>query len=126
MQIYVGNIPTSFTDADLRALAEPFGKVKAASIGMDKKTDKPAGYGFIEMPVKSEARAAIDGIRGKEIKGKKLLAKALKSDDAFFAHAQNLHAGGKTGGSFTGAKQQRGNIGPRSTGVMRRGGQRGS
>jgi RNA recognition motif-containing protein len=115
MQIYIGNLPETFTDAELRALFEPFGKVRAASIGKEK------GYGFIEMAVKSEARTAIEALRGKEVAGKPLRVRALKPGDEFHQHARSLHASGKPGGvSFNAGRQ------PRGMGAIRRGGQRGS
>jgi len=117
MQIYVGNLPTEFTDADLKSMFEPFGKVLAASIG------KEPGYGFVEMQKKSEARAAVDGLRGKEMQGKPLRAKILKPGDEFHKQAQALH--GNSG--FKGGGQQfRGAGGVRAGGAIRRGGQRGS
>ena len=60
MQIYVGNLPLEFTDAELKSMFEPFGSVVAATVGRDKKTGTSEGYGFVEMRVKSEARAAIE------------------------------------------------------------------
>ncbi len=123
MQIYVGNLPPDLSDKDLRAMFEEFGKVRAATIGRDKKTGVSEGYGFVEMPVKSEARAAIEGVRGKEVQGKILRARVLKPDDEFQAHAQSLHGGP---GGMRGKKSFRGDAAYRGTGAIRRGGQRGT
>jgi RNA recognition motif-containing protein len=121
MQIYVGNLPLEFTDLELKSLFEPFGKVVSATIGKDKKTGASEGYGFVEMSVKSEARTAIDELRGKEMGGKPLRVKALKPGDAFQQHAHNLHGASQKGlPSFSAGKQ------PRGAGAVRRGGQRGS
>ena len=121
MQIYVGNLPQEYSDEELRSLFEPFGAVKAATVGREKKTGVSEGYGFVEMPVKSEARAAIEGLRGKEVDGKPLRVKALKPGDDFHSHAQNVHGGGPKGGKIF-----RGDIPYRGSGAIRRGGQRGS
>ena len=121
MQIYIGNLPLETTDIELRAMFEPFGKVLAATIGRDKKTEASEGYGFVEMSVKSEARAAIDALRGKDMQGKPLRVKAIKPGDEFHQHAHNLHGATQKGGAmFNTGKQGRG------TGAIRRGGQRGS
>jgi len=121
MQIYVGNLPLEYSDAELRTMFEPFGKVVAASIGKNKKTDVSEGYGFVEMLVKSEARAAINGLRGKDMNGKPLRVKAVKPGDDFQQHAESLHgATQKGGGNLNAGKQFKG------TGAIRRGGQRGS
>jgi RNA recognition motif-containing protein len=122
MQIYVGNLPLKTTDESLRKMFAPHGTVKAASIGKDKD-DKPQGYGFVDMPVKSEARNAIEALRGKELDGKPLLVRALKPDDEFHQHALATHGGARAG--FT-AKAPRGNIAPRAGGAVRRSGKRGS
>jgi RNA recognition motif-containing protein len=124
MQIYVGNLPEDTTEASLKKMFAPHGTVKAASIGKDKG-DKPQGYGFVEMPVKSEARNAIEALRGKEIEGKPLLVRALKADDAFHQHAVAMQGGSRPGASFNG-KTPRGNITPRAGGAVRRSGKRGS
>jgi len=120
MQIYVGNLPTEFTDEELKSMFEKFGTVAAATIGRDKKTGASEGYGFVEMPVKSEARTAIDELRGKEIQGKPLRTRAIKPNDEFFSHANKLH-GAKSGPQGFAASKQ-----PRAGGAIRRGGQRGS
>ena len=120
MHIYVGNLPPEFNDADLRSMFEAFGAVRSANIGQDKKTGTSEGYGIVEMPVKREARAAIDGLRGKEIQGKPLRVRILKLDDPF-------HTAGKTGGrGFSGGGEFRGDGTYRGSGAVRRGGQRGS
>ena len=116
MQIYVGNLPTEFTDADLRSMFEPFGRVLAASIGKEK------GYGFVEMQKKSEARAAVDGLRGKDMEGKPLRAKVLKPGDEFHKQAQALHGVS----NIKGGQQFKGDGSYRGSGAIRRGGQRGS
>ena len=127
MQIYVGNLPQEFTDAELRALFEPHGMVKAASIGTDKKSGESQGYGFVDMPTKSEARAAVEALRGKKIKGNPLRVRALRPDDEFHHHALSLHASAQTGGPPPKAPGRfRGDIVPRAGGAIRRSGRRGS
>jgi RNA recognition motif-containing protein len=127
MHIYIGNLPEELSDVELKGLFEEFGAVSAATIGRDKKTEKSQGYGFVEMPSKSEARAAIEALRGKEIQGKPLRVKALKPDDEFLQHAQSLHGPGRGGfPAGKGTKPARNEGGFRGGAVPRRGGQRGS
>ncbi len=127
MQIYAGNLPLEFTDDDLRSMFEAFGAVRAATIGRDRKTGASEGYGFVEMPVKSEARAAMEALRGKDMQGKPLHVRALKPDDEFQKHAQDLHRAAKQGaGGYKGSKQFRGDTSYRGSGAIRRGGTRGS
>ena len=125
MQVYVGNLPVNCTDDELRKLFEPYGKVRIATIGRDRKTEETQGYGFVDMPVKSEARAAIEALRGKEIDGKPLRVRALKPGDDFHQHALSVHGGGGASAKIPGRSFQ-GNLGNRAAGAIRRGGKRGS
>jgi RNA recognition motif-containing protein len=116
MQIYVGNLPAEFTDAELKSMFEAFGDVRSAVIGKEK------GYGFVEMHKASEARAAANELRGKDMQGQPLRVKVLKPGDEFHKHAQALH-----GGPHVKSDQQfRGDGTYRGSGAIRRGGKRGS
>lgn len=126
MQIYAGNLPESMSEEELKALFTPYGTVKNVNIGKDKKSGESEGYGFIEMPVKSEARKAIDALRGKEIEGKPLRVKALKPGDDFLQHAVSLQGGGGRGPAQLPGKPSMGNQNVRGSGAIRRGGKRGS
>jgi RNA recognition motif-containing protein len=70
MNIYVGNLSYEVTEEDLRLAFEPFGQVESASIIKDKYSGQSKGFGFVEMPSKAEATSAIDGLNGKELKGR--------------------------------------------------------
>lgn len=72
MKIYVGSISNDVTDADLRQAFEAFGQVASAAVVKDKISDAPRGFGFVEMPVQAEAQAAIQGLNGKDLKGRTL------------------------------------------------------
>ena len=72
MNIYVGNLSYDVTEADLRAAFETFGVVASVSILKDQYSGQPRGFGFVEMPSATEARAAISGLHGKELMGRTL------------------------------------------------------
>ena len=72
MNIYVGNLLREVTEDDLRKAFEAFGQVTSASIIKDKFSGESRGFGFVEMPAKAEAQAAINGMNGKELKGQVL------------------------------------------------------
>lgn len=72
MNIYVGNLSYEVTEDALREAFEEFGTVESATIIKDKFSGKSRGFGFVEMSSKSEAQSAIDGLNGKELKGKAL------------------------------------------------------
>jgi cold-inducible RNA-binding protein len=72
MNIYVGNMSYEMTEDDLLQAFESFGQVESATIIKDKYSGQSKGFGFVEMPSSEEARSAIDGLNGKEIKGRTL------------------------------------------------------
>ena len=70
MNIFVGNLPYGATEADLRSAFEAHGEVASASIIMDKMTGRSRGFGFVEMPEKTQAEAAISALNLQEIRGR--------------------------------------------------------
>ena len=72
MNIYVGNLSLETNEDDLRQAFKAFGQVISAKIIRDTFCDKSRGFGFVEMPVKVEAQAAINGMNGKKLKGQRL------------------------------------------------------
>jgi RNA recognition motif-containing protein len=73
MKIYVGNLSYQVTDEELRQEFEAYGTVKSASVVTDRYDNRPKGFGFVEMPTKSEAEAAIAGLNGKMLQEKTLV-----------------------------------------------------
>jgi RNA recognition motif-containing protein len=72
MKIYVGNLPRELTEDELRHEFEAFGKVDTVAIVKDRYSGQPRGFGFVEMPTKSEAVAALTGLKGKVIQERTL------------------------------------------------------
>lgn len=72
MKIYVGNLSYSVTDDDLRKAFSDFGTVDSADVLMDRGTGRSRGFGFVEMSDASEAKAAIEGLNGKDLQGRAL------------------------------------------------------
>ncbi len=77
MNIYVGNLSYDATQDDLRHAFEAFGQVDTATIIMDRFSGRSKGFGFVEMPSSDQARSAIDGLNGKDVRGR-----ALKVNEA--------------------------------------------
>jgi len=69
-KLYVGNLSYSTTEDALRELFSQFGTVETVTIIKDKFTNRPKGFGFVEMSSDEEATAAIDGLNGKEVDGR--------------------------------------------------------
>lgn len=70
MNIYVGNLPNSVNENDLREVFQAFGEVSTAAVIKDKFSGESRGFGFVEMPNKVEAEKAISMTNGKDLKGR--------------------------------------------------------
>jgi RNA recognition motif-containing protein len=78
MNIYVSNIPYTTTEDELRDAFAQFGNVSSARIIKDKLTGKSRGFGFVEMGNDDEAKAALDGMNGAELSGRKVNAREAR------------------------------------------------
>lgn len=71
MNIYVGNLPFSVTEEELRELFEPFGAIISLKLITDRETGRPRGFGFVEMD-NADADAAIKALNNTELGGRNL------------------------------------------------------
>jgi cold-inducible RNA-binding protein len=71
-KLFVGNIPHSTTEAELRTFFEPHGKVDQVSVVTDRDTGRSRGFAFVEMADSGEAEKAIAALNGKELGGRAL------------------------------------------------------
>ena len=72
MNIYIGNLPYSITDADLRETFSRFGEVSQVRLIGDKFSGESKGFGFVEMDNNSQADAAIQALNGTDMKGRNI------------------------------------------------------
>ena len=72
MDIYVGNVPFSSTEDEIRGLFSAFGAVERVNIVTDRETGRSRGFCFVGMPNEDEARAAIGALNGTELRGRAL------------------------------------------------------
>ena len=72
MDIYVGNLPYSTTDEDLKGLFAAHGEVASARVVVDRMTGRSKGFGFVEMADRTQAQQAIEALNGYEVDGRKL------------------------------------------------------
>lgn len=70
-RIYVGNLPFSVVEADVRAMFEQHGTVHSVSLIEDRDTGRPRGFGFVEMDDEA-ADAAISALNGTPMEGRNL------------------------------------------------------
>jgi cold-inducible RNA-binding protein len=78
VNIFVGNLAFSATDDSLRQLFESHGVVDKVNIITDRDTGRSKGFGFVEMPDSAAAKAAIQGLNGKELDGRALTVNEAK------------------------------------------------
>lgn len=72
-KLYVGSLPYSVDDNQLRELVAPFGAVSSAKVISDKFSGRSKGFGFVEMDSDEEALKAIEGLNGKDVGGRALV-----------------------------------------------------
>lgn len=72
MRIYVGNLPFSTGEEELRAAFEPHGAVVSAAVIMDRDTGRSRGFGFVEMS-DEDGRKAIEAMNGTDLDGRALV-----------------------------------------------------
>ncbi|HCL00332.1 MAG TPA: RNA-binding protein [Candidatus Marinimicrobia bacterium] len=78
MNIYVGNLPRSTNEDEVRGLFAGYGTVADVKLIKDQYTSELRGFGFIEMPEKTEAMKAIQEVNGKELGGRSLVVNEAK------------------------------------------------
>jgi len=70
-KIYVGNLPFSASEADVRTLFAQHGTVESVSLPTDRETGRPRGFGFVEMS-QADAARAIQSLNGHDMGGRQL------------------------------------------------------
>jgi RNA recognition motif-containing protein len=98
MNIYAGNLSYDVTEQDLQTAFEAFGKVDSANVIKDKFSGESRGFGFIEMPSDEEAKAAIEGLEGTQLKGKAITVNEARPKES------NRDRGGRGGGGGRGGR----------------------
>ena len=72
MDIYVGNLPYQADDESINELFSQYGTVNSARVITDRFSGDSKGFGFVDMPDKTEALAAISATNDVEFMGRKL------------------------------------------------------
>jgi RNA recognition motif-containing protein len=94
MNIYVGNLSFEVGDEDLKQAFGGFGQVESVNIIKDKFSGQSRGFGFVEMPNKAEAQAAISGLNGKDLKGRPISVNEARP------RSEGGGGGGRRGGRY--------------------------
>jgi RNA recognition motif-containing protein len=90
-KIYVGNLPFTATDEEIRTLFGAHGTVESVALPIDRDTGRPRGFGFVEMS-QADASRAIQNLNGTDMGGR-----SLKVNEA---QDKPRSGGGGSGGGF--------------------------
>ncbi len=102
-KLYVGGLPYSTTDDQLRDAFSQVGTVESANIIMDKMSGRSKGFGFVEMSSDDEAQKAIEAMNGKDFGGRTLTVnEARPMEDRPRNNFRNNDRGGYGGGGHGG------------------------
>jgi cold-inducible RNA-binding protein len=77
--LYIGNLPYSATEPQLRSLFEAHGNVERVNIVTDKETGRPKGFAFVEMTDAGEAEKACVALSGSDLEGRALRVNEAKA-----------------------------------------------
>ncbi|MCE1189569.1 MAG: RNA-binding protein [Ignavibacteria bacterium] len=103
MNIFVGNLANTVTDEDLNKEFSVYGNVSSVKIIRDLFSGDSKGFGFVEMPAKAEAEAAINELNLKDLKGKKITVNEARPK------TDNRRSGGRNNGPRGGGNSRGGN-----------------
>ena len=92
LNIYVGNLSFDTSESDLQAAFAAYGAVSTARVATDRDTNRPRGFGFVEMASQTEAQAAIAGLNGTELQGRTLTVNEARPRE------ERSSGGGRSGG----------------------------
>ena len=96
MKIYVGNLPFSATESEIKELFGQHGTVESVALPTDRETGRPRGFGFVEMP-QGDAAKAIEALNGFSMGGRQ-----LRVNEAQDRPRTGGRPGGGGGGGFRG------------------------
>ncbi len=96
-RIFVGNLPFSATEDQLRALFSAHGEVASVNIITDKFTNRSRGFAFVEMAVDAAAIAAIAAINQQQLDGRALTVNEARERSEGGPRPGGFGAGGRPG-----------------------------
>jgi RNA recognition motif-containing protein len=109
MNIFVGSLPWSIEEADLRESFEAYGAVDSVKIITDKFTGRSKGFGFVEMPSDDEGQKAIDELNGATVQGRAIVVnKSEPKPEGERKPYNNTRSGGNDRGGYGGGGNSRG------------------
>jgi len=81
MKLLIRKLSRTTTENELQKMFEIYGRVQSCSLVLDKETGESKGFGFIEMPMIGEAKAAMKALNSKEVDGSKIRVKKAETKE---------------------------------------------
>jgi len=78
LKLYVGNLPFSATEEDLKKLFSEAGTVQSVKVVIDAYSGRPRGFGFVEMASEADAEKAVSLLNGKTMMERALIVSEAK------------------------------------------------
>jgi len=102
MNIFVGSLPFSIKETELKEFFDEYGEVTSVKIITDKFSGRSKGFGFIEMSDDESAQKAINELNGTEIGGRKIVVNKAeeKKDRPPRGDYRGGHGSGNRGGGY--------------------------
>lgn len=104
-KLYVGNLPYTTTDVQLKELFSQAGTVESVMVPIDRMSGRPRGFGFVEMADDEGAAKAVETLNGYEMEGRKLvvnearpMAERPPRRGGFGGGSGGGYGGGRSGG----------------------------
>jgi len=111
LKIYVGNLSFETREDDLTREFSVYGEVASSNVVSDRDTGRSRGFGFVDMPSDTEAKAAIAGLNGKDIMGRTLTVNESRpredSGGGRGGSGGGYRGGGGGGGGYSGGGSRR-------------------
>src|SRR5215212_9225024 len=98
MKLFVAGLPYDLYDDELMEIFEKFGTVASAKVTLDRETGKSRGFGFVDMPIETEARDAMENLNDISLGTKPLVIK--EADERGGGGGGYRGGGGGQGGGF--------------------------
>ena len=100
-KIYVGNLPFSATEQDVKELFGQHGTVESVALPTDRETGRPRGFGFVEMP-QADAQRAMGALNGFNMGGRPLRVNEAQDRPRTGGGGGRMGGGGRSGGGYGG------------------------
>ena len=113
MKLFVAGLPYDLDDAELEEIFEKFGTVASAKVAIDRETGKSRGFAFVDMPIREEAKDAMDSLNEISLGKKPLVIKEAEERNgppsSNRGGSGGYNSGGNNGGGYRGGGNTGGN-----------------